>query len=61
MVSALFVFELQDTDNNGEPDYRGADSDGDGIPNIVECDALYLNGDGQADQLVATAAIPDGD
>lgn len=64
-----------DTDNDGTPDYRDIDADGDGINDLIEansgcvdalapagvCDGADGNGDGRADDAAASRPDTDGD
>ena len=52
---------IQDTDNDGVPDYRDTDSNNDGVSDFAESGGVDLDGDGQADALVSISALPDLD
>jgi len=57
----MFVIAPQDTDNDGAADFRDADSDNDGVSDFEESGASDNDGDGRADELVASVDIPDRD
>jgi len=57
----MFVVDPQDTDQDGLPDYRDVDSDGDGVSDFEESGAIDTDGDGRADELVAVSELPDAD
>ncbi|RED93359.1 T9SS type A sorting domain-containing protein [Marinoscillum furvescens] len=43
------VYDVYDADGDGVPDFRDADSDNDGIPDLVEAGGTDSDGDGQVD------------
>lgn len=47
--SGVLIYSVQDTDNDGIPDFRDLDSDGDGIVDVVEAGGTDNDNDGRSD------------
>jgi outer membrane protein OmpA-like peptidoglycan-associated protein len=47
--SDILIYSIPDTDNDGIPDFRDLDSDGDGIADVVEAGGTDSDNDGRAD------------
>ncbi|MFT4728743.1 MAG: outer membrane protein OmpA-like peptidoglycan-associated protein [Granulosicoccus sp.] len=47
--SGVLIYSIPDTDNDGTPDFRDLDSDGDGIVDVVEAGGTDNDNDGRAD------------
>jgi len=48
-----------DSDGDGIPDFQDTDSDNDGISDLLESGGIDADGDGNADSLLASSALPD--
>ena len=58
---AVVPTDPTDTDGDGIPDFQEIDSDNDGVSDLVETGGIDANGDGIADSLIDSSAIPDVD